>query len=51
VLDLARKVRIDRKQIYYSVERGCRRFGRTIVFPPMLSNELFVSFENISKSM
>jgi excisionase family DNA binding protein len=37
VLELARKLGVDRKQIYYAVERGtlgCRRFGRKIVFPP-----------------
>lgn len=34
--ELARKLGVNRKQIYYAVERGtlgCRRFGRKIVFP------------------
>jgi excisionase family DNA binding protein len=53
VLELARKLGVDRKQIYYAVERGtlgCRRFGRKIVFPPMSWSVLFVSSENNVKS-
>ncbi len=37
VAELACKLGVDRKQIYYLVKRGalgCRRFGRKIVFPP-----------------
>jgi excisionase family DNA binding protein len=37
VAELARKLGVDPKQIYYAVKRGtlgCRRFGRKIVFPP-----------------
>jgi excisionase family DNA binding protein len=37
VAELAHKLGVDRKQIYYVVKRGtlgCRRFGRKIVFPP-----------------
>jgi|SRR5215471_8358820 len=35
--ELARKLGVNRNQIYYAVVRGtlgCRRFGRKIVFPP-----------------
>jgi hypothetical protein len=37
VLELARRLTVDRKQIYHAVEHGalgCRRFGRKMVFPP-----------------
>jgi excisionase family DNA binding protein len=37
VPELARKLGVNHKQIYYAVKRGtlrCRRFGRKIVFPP-----------------
>lgn len=54
VLELARKLGVDRKRIYYAVERStldCWRFGRKIFFPQMSSNELFASSENVIESI
>jgi hypothetical protein len=51
---LACQLGVDHRQIYCAVERGtrcCRSFGRKIVFPPMLWNELFGVPNNVDKSI
>lgn len=50
VAELACKLGVDRKQIYYLVKRGilgCRRFGRKIVFPPEAVERAVRACENL----
>ncbi len=53
VAELAFKLGVDRKQIYYLVKRGtlgCRRFGRKIVFPPDVVERAVRACEKLRQS-
>ena len=53
VAELAFKLGVDVKQIYYLVKRGtlgCRRFGRKIVFPPDVVERAVHACEKLRQS-